>query len=146
MSDPLPSANPAPAPALEPAVGPLRVLIADDHHDAVLTLMSILRHEGFDTRGVYRGNDVLPAAKAFAPDAVLLDITMPDMSGYDVARALRELHGDNGIVLIAVTAWKQHSDKLLARMVGFNHHFAKPYDVQAIIDVLSAIKPKPKHE
>jgi DNA-binding response OmpR family regulator len=145
MAVTLPSANSAPS-ASEIAGGPLRVLIADDDHDAVLTLMSILRDEGFETRGVYRGDDVLPAAKDFAPDAVLLDITMPGMSGYDVARALRELHGDNGIVLVAVTAWKQPSDKLLARIVGFHHHFSKPYDVQPIIDVLSAIKPKPKYE
>jgi CheY-like chemotaxis protein len=146
MAGPLPSANSAPESAADVAVGPLRVLIADDDHDAVLTLMSILRHEGFDTRGVYRGNDVLQAAKDFTPDAVLLDITMPGMSGYDLARAFRELHGDKGIVLVAVTAWKQPSDKLLAKMVGFNHHFSKPYDVQAIIDVLAAVKPKPKYE
>lgn len=146
MAETQPSAGGAPDPALDIGVGPLRVLIADDDHDAVLTLMSILRDEGFETRGVYRGNDVLQTAKDFTPDAVLLDITMPGMSGYDVARALRERHGDNGMVLIAITAWKQPSDKLLAKMVGFNYHFSKPYDVQAIVEVLVAVKPKPKFE
>jgi CheY-like chemotaxis protein len=145
MAVTLPSANSAPL-ASEIGAGPLRVLIADDDHDAVLTLMSILRHEGFETRGVYRGDDVMQTAKDFAPDAVLLDITMPGMSGYDVARALRELHGEKGIVLVAVTAWNQPSDKLLAKLVGFNHHFSKPYDVQALVDVLSAVRPRPKYE
>jgi DNA-binding response OmpR family regulator len=138
-----PSASSASESARDIGVGPLRVLIADDDHDAVLTLMTILRHEGYEVRGVYRGNDVLQTAKDFTPDAVLLDITMPGLSGYDVARALRERY-ERGIVLIAVTAWKQSSDKLLAKMAGFNHHFSKPFDVQAIIEVLSTVRPKPK--
>ena len=146
MAETQPSADFAPDSAADLGVGPLRVLIADDDHDAVLTLMTILRHEGFEVRGVYKGSDVLQTAKDFTPDAVLLDITMPGLSGYDVARALRERYGENGIVLIAVTAWTQPSDKLLAKMVGFNHHFSKPFDVQAIIGVLSAVKPKPKDE
>lgn len=141
-----PSARSVSDSARDIGVGPLRVLIADDDHDAVLTLMTILRYEGYEVRGVYRGNDVLQTAKDFTPDAVLLDITMPGMSGFDVARALRERYGDSQIVLIAVTAWKQPSDKLLAKMVGFNHHFSKPFDVQAIIEVLSAVKPQPKYE
>jgi CheY-like chemotaxis protein len=138
----VPSLNSAPDSAPNIGIGPLRVLIADDDHDAVLTLMTILRHEGYEVRGVYKGNDVLQAAKDFAPDAVLLDITMPGMSGYDAARALREGYGEK-LVLIAITAWwKQSSDILLARMVGFNHHFGKPYEAQAIIEVLSRVKPK----
>lgn len=142
----VPSLNSAPDSAPNIGIGPLRVLIADDDHDAVLTLMTILRHEGYEVRGVYKGNDVLQAAKDFAPDAVLLDITMPGMSGYDAARALREGYGEK-LVLIAITAWwKQSSDILLARMVGFNHHFGKPYEAQAIIEVLSRVKPKPKHD
>jgi DNA-binding response OmpR family regulator len=146
MAETEPSADRAPAAAADIGAGPVRVLIADDDHDTVLTLMTVLRHEGHEVRGVYKGSDVLQTAKDFAPDAVLLDITMPGMSGYDVARALRERYGENGIVLIAVTAWTQPSDKLLARMVGFDHHFSKPFDVQALIDVLSAVRPKPKYE
>jgi DNA-binding response OmpR family regulator len=126
------------------ALGPLRVLIADDDRDAVLTLRTILRQEGYEIRAVYRGDHVLQAAEDFTPDAVLLDINMPGMSGYDAARALRRAYGPD-VVLIAITAWwKQPSDVMLARMVGFDHHFGKPYDVQALIGVLSALKPSLK--
>lgn len=141
-----PSTPTAPANAPDIGIGPLRILIADDDHDAVLTLMTILRHEGYETRGVYKGNDVLRMVEEFTPDAVLLDITMPGMSGYDVARELRQRFGETGIVLVAVTAWKQPSDKLLAKIVGFDYHFSKPFDPQALIEVLSTVKPKPKYE
>jgi CheY-like chemotaxis protein len=144
--DDAPSIQPTTATAPNIGLGPLRVLIADDDHDMVITLMAVLRHEGFETRGVYKGSDVLQIVNEFTPDAVLLDITMPGMSGYEVARALRERYGEKGMVLIAVTAWKQHSDKLLARLVGFDHHFSKSFEVQAIIDVLSGVKPKATYE
>jgi CheY-like chemotaxis protein len=67
----------------------LRVLVADDDRDAVQSLLELLRDEGHDARGVYTGLDVLDSVRDFAPDAVLLDIGMPHVSGYEVARELR---------------------------------------------------------
>ncbi|HEU4440828.1 MAG TPA: response regulator, partial [Burkholderiales bacterium] len=70
-----------------------RVLVADDDKDAVLILTALLRDEGYEVRGVHRGAEVLDAVFNFAPDVVLLDIGMPQMSGYEVARRLRERYG-----------------------------------------------------
>jgi CheY-like chemotaxis protein len=114
------------------------VLVADDDHDTVLTLMALLRYEGHETRGVYHGADVVEAVREFEPDAVLLDIGMPGKSGYEIARELRELYGAKAPLLIAVTAHNKGSDKLLAQLVGFDHHVGKPYDSQHILALLAA--------
>lgn len=111
----------APDFAQDVGVGPLRVLVADENRNAVVTLMTVLRQKGYEVRGVYKGNDVLQAANGFTPDAVLLDMNMPGMSGHDVARALRERYGEKEIMLIEI-----------------EHQLSKPLDVQAIIDVLSS--------
>ena len=80
-----------------------RVLVADDDKDAVLILTALLRDEGYEVRGVHHGAEVLDAVFNFAPDVVLLDIGMPQMSGYEVARRLRERYGSARPALIAVT-------------------------------------------
>ena len=78
-------------------------------------------------------------ARQFDPDVVILDIGMPQLNGYDVARALRARNA--GVVLVAVTAYKQSTDKILARMAGFDQHFGKPCDPNAIVKLLASIKP-----
>lgn len=118
---------------------PLRILVADDDRDAVLTLMMLLRHEGHDVRGVYRGDDVTKVARELRPDVIILDITMPGMNGYELARTLRARYGDACPVLIAVTAWDKSSDKILSEVVGFNHHFGKPVDPHALMQLLAAL-------
>src|SRR5438094_102023 len=105
----------------------LRVLIADDEHDTVLTLMQLLRDEGHDTRGVYRGGEVLPALESFDPDVVLLDIAMPDASGWEVARDIRLRYGELRPLLIAISGlYKQSAEQVLGTMAGFNYYIAKP--------------------
>jgi DNA-binding response OmpR family regulator len=118
----------------------LRVLVVDDERDAVLTLVALLRDEGYDARGAYRGKEVLDLIRDFAPHAVLLDIGMPDLNGYEVARQIRQRWGDMAPLLIAVTGWKQSSDKMLATMAGFDHHVAKPYDPQALLSLLAPLR------
>jgi DNA-binding response OmpR family regulator len=120
------------------AARPLRVLVADDERDAANTLLKVLYHEGYDVRAAYDGAEVLQAAREFHPDVVILDIGMPQLSGYDVARALRARY--HGVVLVAVTGWKQSTDKILARMAGFDHHFGKPCDPRAILELLGTLK------
>src|ERR1700682_4804031 len=90
---------------------PIKVLVADDDRDTVLSLRLLLETEGYAVRGIYNSLAVFDAVRQFEPDAVLLDIGMPDMSGYDVARQLRVQRGDE-LVLIAVTAWVKASDRL----------------------------------
>jgi CheY-like chemotaxis protein len=129
--------GPVPAPAR-----PLRILVADDDHDNVLMLMEVLRDEGHETKGVYDGDAVIDAVTLFKPDVVLLDIGMPQRTGYELARYLRKRFGEQGITLIAVTGWKKHSDKILATLAGFDHHIAKPYEPQMLVDLLAKVPPQ----
>jgi CheY-like chemotaxis protein len=117
----------------------LRILVADDERDSVSMLAFILQDEGHEVREVYRGAEVLRLAREFNPDAVLLDIGMPGMSGYDVARELRQEYGEKKPLLIAVTGWKQSSDRILAKLAGFDHHLAKPFESEALLKLLAPL-------
>ena len=116
----------------------LRVLVIDDDRDEVLTLVELLRSEGYDARGSYRGKDVLDLVRDFDPQAVLLDIGMPDLNGYEACRLIRNRYGSASPLLIAVTGWKKASDRLLAQLAGFDHHVAKPYDPQLLLSLLKS--------
>jgi DNA-binding response OmpR family regulator len=116
----------------------VRVLVADDNRDAVLTLMALLDGEGHQVRGVLQGSEVLSAVRDFDPDAVLLDIKMPGVSGYEVARKIRSKYGKARPRLIAISGhYKQGSDRVLAEIVGFDDHVAKPYDPRALLALLA---------
>lgn len=116
----------------------LRIVVADDDRDAVVTLATILQHEGHEVREVYRGSEVLQMVRDFDPDAALIDIGMPGMTGYDVAREIRHLFGKRP-TLIAVTGWKKTSDKILAQIAGFDHHLAKPFEPDALLALLAQV-------
>lgn len=120
-----------------------RILVADDDKDAVLSLTMLLREEGYEVRGVHRGSDVLQAVFNFAPDVVLLDIGMPQMTGYDVARTLRERYGSARPALIAVTGRTAKSDKQQALAAGFEHHVAKPYEPRVLLALLAQLARRP---
>jgi len=80
---------------------------------------------------------VISAVRAFDPEAVLLDIKMPGMSGYEVARSIRTRYGDARPLLVAISGhYKQGSDRVLAEIVGFDHYFAKPCDPNALLALL----------
>jgi CheY-like chemotaxis protein len=119
----------------------LRIVVADDDRDAVLTLATVLEHEGHEVREVYRGSEVLRMVRDFDPDVALIDIGMPGMTGYDVARELRQLFGRNRPRLIAVTGWKKSSDRMLAKMAGFDHHLAKPFETDELLRLLAQPSP-----
>ncbi|HZE59343.1 MAG TPA: response regulator [Burkholderiales bacterium] len=119
----------------------LRVLIAEDDRDAAATLEALLRDEGYETRCVFRGREVVGTARDFAADVVLLDIGMPGMDGYDIARVFRKLYASAAPTLIAVTAWQKSADKLMAKHAGFDHHVGKPYDPKALLDLLAETAP-----
>jgi two-component system, OmpR family, response regulator len=116
-----------------------RILVADDDADAVLMLSALLRDEGYQVRGVHHGAEVLDAVFNFAPDVVLLDIGMPKMSGYDVARTLRERYGSARPVLIAITGRAGQADRQQARAAGFEHHVAKPYEPKALLNLIGRL-------
>jgi len=123
---------------------PLRILLADDDRDATLSLSTLLLLEGYEVRHVYDGDATLTAVREFSPDLVLIDIGMPKLSGYDVARRVRERYGKEGPVLIALTGWKQASDRILATLAGFDHHVAKPYDPGVLLQLVRSVAPLPR--
>jgi CheY-like chemotaxis protein len=120
---------------------PLRVLLADDDRDGAMTLSTLLELEGYEVRTVHGGQEALDAAREFRPEVILLDIGMPKVTGYEAARRLRQRYGDECPVLIAVTGWKQASDKILASLAGFDHHVAKPYEPATLISLLAKLRP-----
>lgn len=119
----------------------LRVLVADDDRDGAMTLSTLLQLEGYAVLTVHGGQEALDATREFKPHVVLLDIGMPKITGYEAARRLRQRYGDYCPVLIAVTGWKQASDKILANLAGFDHHVAKPYEPSELIGLLSKLDP-----
>jgi len=104
----------------------VRVLVVDDNVDASDSLAMMLQASGQETRAVYDGPTALRLFETFRPHLVLLDIGMPQMNGYDVARALRSLPAGVETVIAAVTGWGQEADKTRAREAGFDRHFTKP--------------------
>ena len=116
----------------------IKVLIADDDRDTVLSLRLLLATEGYEVLGVHDAKGVFEAVRDFEPDAALLDIGMPEMTGYDIARELRRTRG-NDLLLIAVTAWSKFSDKMAAHIAGFDHHVGKPYRPEEILGLLAPL-------
>lgn len=122
----------------------LRVLVVDDERDTVTTLTELLADEGYQVRGVYKGRDALSAMRDFAPDAVLIDLSMPDMSGWEVARQIRSRHGEEPVLIAITGRYKQPSDKMLGKLAGFNHQLEKPCEPQALMALLSGLNPPPR--
>ena len=120
---------------------PLRVLVADDDADTVKTLTVLLELEGHTVRAVHSGANVLPAIPTFRPDAIILDISIPGLSGYAVAQAVRHSFTDmRRPLMIAISGmWKQAGDRLVAQQVGFDHYLVKPCDPREVVQLLDKL-------
>jgi CheY-like chemotaxis protein len=125
-------------PAPRPARRRLRVLVADDNHDAAESLRLLIESLNHEARAAYDGRSALALARTFEPEVVMLDIGMPQMSGYEVARELPH-PGGRKPVIIAVTGWGQTADRLRSRDAGFAHHFVKPVSEETLRSVLAEI-------
>jgi len=131
--------RPAPAPAApeaEPVPGTRRVLVVDDNRDAAESLAMLLRHLGAEVTVAFNGPDALAAVAAHQPSIVLLDIGMPGMDGYEVARQIRAQPQWRDLTLIALTGWGQEDDRERSRQAGFDHHLIKPADMTALKSLL----------
>ena len=123
---------------------PLRVLVADDERDTVMTLSAILCDEGHFVAGAYSGSAVISAVKKERPDALIIDIDMPGLSGYSVAREVREIFGDASPLLVAISGrWAGQTDRMLAELAGFSHFLEKPCDPQALLRLLEPLRALP---
>jgi DNA-binding response OmpR family regulator len=120
---------------------PRRILVVDDNADAADSLGMLLQVRGDEVRVAYDGLEALELAGDFNPEVVLLDIGMPKVSGYDVARRLREARGDT-VFIIAISGWGQESDRKRARESGFDHHFTKPVDFDALLALIDSESPR----
>jgi PAS domain S-box-containing protein len=112
-----------------------RVLIADDNRDAADSLAMLLRMDGHDVAVVHDGRQAVATIDSFRPEIAVLDIGMPELNGYEVARQVRQGPLGTLITLIAVTGWGQASDKARAAAAGFNHHLTKPIEPEALIQM-----------
>ena len=129
-----------PAPANRPRSAPRarRILVADDNVDAATSLAALLEERGHEVRVAHDGARALEVAREFQPDAAFLDIGMPKVQGYEVARRLREDPATSRCLLIALTGWGRDDDRQRAREAGFDRHLVKPADPAGIDEVLEA--------
>jgi two-component system OmpR family response regulator len=117
---------------------PRRVLLVDDSVDAAEAMSMLLETLGHEVRVVHDGPSALAIVDDFAPEVVILDIGLPGMSGFDVARELRMRAATKTALLIALTGYGADSDKQEARDAGFDHHLVKPVSFTAIETVIAA--------
>jgi CheY-like chemotaxis protein len=116
---------------------PRRVLVVDDNVDAAAMLDMLLRSLGHETRVAHDGIEALRVAAEFHPDIALLDIGMPGLDGYEVARRLRALARERPLRIVAITGWGQDADRLRSREAGFDLHLVKPVDAQDLAQALN---------
>lgn len=133
------AAPPAPAPAPAPSKKSLRILLVDDSADAVRMLKMLLQKFGHVVETASDGPAALALAPVFAPQIALLDIGLPGMDGYEVARALRRMPELDGLMLVALTGYGQDRDRELAHAAGFSHHFVKPLNIDALRALLDTV-------
>ena len=133
----IPAADGAPE---SPAAGaPLRIVVVDDNKDAADSLAMLLEFNGHNVRTANDGRAGLDLALQVHPDVVMLDIGLPQLSGYQVARRIRQDARCNDVILIAVSGWGQEKDKAEATSARFDYHFTKPVDFDRLQAVLNKI-------
>jgi len=116
--------------------GELRILVADDNRDSADSCKMLLELSGHTVRVAYEGPEAFDIAAEFQPDVVLLDIGMPQMNGFEVARGIRATAWGADAVLIAITGWGQADDKRRTLAAGFDHHLTKPIDIDTLAALL----------
>jgi PAS domain S-box-containing protein len=137
-----PSEADAPAPVAARATGPLpprRVLVVDDNRDAVESLKLLLTIVGQTVMTAGDGLDAIAEFERFAPDVIVLDIGLPGLNGYEVARRIRSSEAGRRVILVALTGWGQDEDRRRTLEAGFDHHLVKPVDFDALKALLASL-------
>ena len=117
----------------------LRILVVEDLHDSADSLGLLLGLWGYQAVITYDGAGALAAASATPPDVVFLDIGLPGMDGYEVARRMRALPALENVSLIAVTGWGQEEDRRRSQSAGFNYHLIKPLNLNSLETLLASL-------
>ena len=116
-----------------------RILVVDDNQDSATSLAELLQLTGHDTHTAHDGVAAVEAAAAIKPDVVLLDIGLPRLNGYEVARKIRQQPWGKTMVLVALTGWGQEEDRQRSKEAGFNGHMVKPVDYAALTKILAEL-------
>jgi PAS domain S-box-containing protein len=135
---PAPHETPVVALLCNGAHQPQRIMLVDDNLDAAATLASLLEAAGHAVTTLHDPAEALRAAPTLHPHAFILDIGLPGMDGYTLARRLRELPACAGALYVALTGYGQPTDRALSRQAGFDHHLVKPADAARLLDLLDA--------
>jgi CheY-like chemotaxis protein len=122
----------------------LAVLIVDDNVDAAESHTMRLEMQGPEVRTAHDGPDALRVLGTYRPDLILLDIGLPGMTGYEVARRIRESGAHRGVTLAALTGWGQEEDRRRSREAGFDHHLTKPADPAEVEKILREVGRGPR--
>jgi CheY-like chemotaxis protein len=139
---PQPRIAAAPAQRNTGAADGLRVLVVDDSEDAAESLAMLLRLGAHTVDTAHDGIAALERFADFAPDAVILDIGLPGMSGYEIAERMRQLPRGQEVTLIALTGWGRNEERARAFAAGFDQHLTKPVSVEQLEQLLAA---QPQH-
>ena len=127
-------------PKAEETKGPsLRILVVDDNVDAAHTLSLLLKATGHQVQAVHDGPTALAVARQYRPNLILLDIGLPGMNGFEVAKKVRQELELGKVVLVAMTGYGQESDKLRSHEAGFDHHLVKPADFTEVKQILATV-------
>lgn len=130
--------GPSPDPAVSPASSRKRVLVVDDNRDAAESLALLLRLNGYDVRVAYDGEAALQVARDYLPDVAVLDLGLPRLDGYEVARRIRQEPALAGITLVAASGYGQEEDRRRSGEAGFDLHLIKPVEMEDLLRILSA--------
>lgn len=114
---------------------PCRILVVDDNVDAATTMGMLLKLAGHQTAVAHEGPTALDMLTEFEPHVALLDIGLPQMDGFELARRIRAARAD--VYLVAVSGYGQPEDRVRSREAGFNEHFVKPVDPQELLDLIA---------
>jgi signal transduction histidine kinase/CheY-like chemotaxis protein len=136
---PRPKSSRPPSGTIDATTKSRRILVVDDNLDVASSLAVVLELMGHQVETVNDGLAAIERAPALQADVILLDIGMPGLNGYEVARRIRE-QGQEGLVLVALTGWGQEEDRRLSREAGFDAHLVKPVDMDALIEVFEGLE------
>jgi PAS domain S-box-containing protein len=119
-----------------------RILLVDDNRDSADSLAQLLKLHGHETGVAYGGQECVDAVDEFEPEILILDIGMPGMSGYDVARQLRKSKRGGRVYIIALSGWGEEADLRNSFKAGFDHHFVKPVELDTLINFMAKLPPE----
>jgi CheY-like chemotaxis protein len=139
---PEPRSPPPPAEKIQPASPALRVLVVDDNVDTAGSLEMLLRESGHDVRTAHDGPAALEAGLDYRPDVALLDVGLPGLDGFEVARRMRLEPLLQNVVLVAMTGYGKESDRLRSQAAGFDHYLIKPARFEKVQEILASVSKK----